>query len=278
MARLRPLAASLAVLLLVLAACAPAASSATAPPPAGQMSAGADKAIVVFAAASLTDAFNELAEEFSRQSGGLQVVYNYGGSNQLRSQLEQGAVADVFASANEAEMARAQRAGLLSGDPRVFARNRLVVILPKSNPGKVEQLRDLAKPRLKLIIAAKTVPVGGYTLEMLGKLAADPAYGAGFDENVLQNVVSEETNVRQVVSKIQLGEGDAGVVYTSDVTPAVAPSLLSIDVPDQFNVLAAYPIATLESGQEPEWARRYVDFVLSDAGRAILRKHGFVLP
>lgn len=251
------------------------ATAETAPTQVAQS--GAGKELIVFAAASLTDVFGEMATAFTVENGA-KVTYNFGGSNQLRTQLEQGAPADVFASANQAEMTNAVGSGVIRGDPRVFAKNRLVVIVPKDNPGKVERLQDLAKPGLKLVLAAPAVPVGGYALQLLDKLAADPTYGADFKSTVLKNLVSQETNVRQVVSKVQLGEADAGVVYSTDVTPATASSVHLIDVPDQYNIVATYPIAVAKSSKDPTLAQRYVDFVLSDAGQAILKKYGFGLP
>ncbi|HEX2172794.1 MAG TPA: molybdate ABC transporter substrate-binding protein [Dehalococcoidia bacterium] len=233
------------------------------------------KTVTVFAAASLTDAFNELGEMYTRATGA-RVELNVGASNTLREQLAQGARADVFASANVAEMNNARRAGLVAGEAPTFVRNRLVVITPHDNPGQIETLRDLGEKSYKLVLAAPNVPVGAYARDMLTKLDADPAFGAGFKDRVLANLVSDEPNVRQVVAKVQLGEGDAGVVYTSDVTPQVAPALQLIDVPDAFNTVAAYPIAVLEDAPDPALAQNFVKYVLSDEGQAALQTWGFI--
>jgi molybdate transport system substrate-binding protein len=259
----RPLFTSSLVLML-LVACSPTG---------GATSNGST--LTVFAAASLTDAFNEIGASFSAAQPGVKVVFNFAGSQQLRTQLEQGARADVFASANTKEMNAAIASSLVvSGTQQTFVRNRLIVILPKANPGHIQSLQDLAQPGLKIILAAAGVPVGGYSLVALDKLNGQ--FGATYSTTVLSNVVSYEDNVKQVVAKIQLGEGDAGLVYSSDVTPAAAPQLQTIDIPDQFNVTATYPIAVLNASPQSELAASFVAYVLSKQGQAILQKWGFI--
>jgi molybdate transport system substrate-binding protein len=244
-----------------------AATATTAPAPAPT----AEQTLTVFAAASLTEAFNE----FKQQNPGVTPEFNFAGSQQLRTQLEQGAIADVFASANTKEMNGAIQSGLVaSGTQKTFVRNRLTVIVPKDNPGGIKELKDLGQPGLKIVLAAASVPVGGYALTALGNMNAD--FGATFSQTVMANVVSYEDNVKQVVAKIQLGEGDAGIVYTSDVTPDAAEKVTNIDIPDQYNVLATYPIAVLKSALQPDLAARFVDYVLSADGQAILKKWGFI--
>ena len=197
---------------------------------------GPGNEVVVFAAASLSEPFTEMAGALAK-GGNARPTYNFGGSNQLRAQIEQGARVDVFASANEKEMDTLSRGGLVSDAPQVFARNRLVVITPRDNPGKIESLMDLARSGLRLVFAGPDVPVGAYTVQMLDKIGASQSYEPDFKGRVLQNVISRETDVKQVVAKIQLGEGDAGVVYSSDVTPKVAPDVRTIQIPDQFNAV-----------------------------------------
>ncbi len=263
---------------LLVAACA---SAATPAPTTGVAAASAttapaaEKKITVFAAASLTDAFNEIADKFKQQNPGVTFDFNYAGSQQLRTQLEQGAVADVFASANTTEMHNAIKSELVvSGTQKTFVRNRLAVIVPKNNPGGINTLQDLAKPKLKIVLAAPGVPVGGYALTALNKMNAD--FGATFSQTVLANVVSQEDNVKQVVAKIQLDEADAGIVYSSDVTPDAAAKVTKIDIPDKYNVLATYPIAVLKSAPQADLAAKFVDYVLSPDGQAILQKWGFI--
>ena len=268
---------------LLAAACtsaatlAPTTTATTAAPAtsAPAQAPAAEQRLTVFAAASLTDAFDEIGDQFKQQHPGAALDFNYAGSQQLRTQLEQGAAADVFASANTKEMNNAIQAGLVvSGTQQTFVRNRLTVIVPKDNPGGIAELKDLAKPGLKIVLAAPGVPVGGYALTALDKMNAD--FGATFSQTVLSNVVSHEDNVKQVVAKIQLGEGDAGIVYTSDVTPDAAEMVTRIDIPDKYNVLAAYPIAVLKTAPQADLAARFVDYVLSADGQAILKKWGFI--
>ncbi len=259
---------------LLAAACTSAATSA--PTTSGSTQApAAEQKVTVFAAASLTDAFNEIADKFKQQNPGVTFDFNYAGSQQLRTQLEQGAVADVFASANTTEMNNAIKSDLVvSGIQKTFVHNRLAVIVPKDNPGGVNELKDLAKPGLKIVLAAPSVPVGGYALTALNKMNAD--FGATFSQTVLSNVVSQEDNVKQVVAKVQLGEADAGIVYSSDVTPDAAAKVTKIDIPDKYNVLATYPIAVLKAAPQADLAAKFVDYVLSADGQAILAKWGFI--
>lgn len=235
------------------------------------------KSLTVFAAASLTESFGNIGKQFEAAHPGVKVVFNFAGSQQLRAQLEQGAHADIFASANSQEMNAAIAASLVaSGTQRTFARNQLVVIYPKSNPSQIAALTDLARPGLKLDIADPSVPVGQYSLDMLSKMSRDPAFGSDFRDRVMANVVSREENVKAVVSKVRLGEADAGVVYTTDVTREAAKELGTLDVPDKFNVIATYPIAPLANALEPELARQFIDFVLSPTGQQVMVNYGFI--
>ncbi len=230
--------------------------------------------ITVFAAASLTDAFNDLKADFETEHPGVTITYNFGGSQQLATQLVEGARADVFASANYTQMEVAQDGDVVEGEPRLFSRNRLAIIVPNDNPADISEPPDLAQPGTKLVVAAEAVPVGGYTLEVLGKMSADPEFGEDFRANVEANFVSLEDNVRQVVSKVALGEADAGVVYVTDVTADVAPQVELVEIPEEFNVIAEYPIAMVQDG-DAELANTFIDYVLSDAGQAILQEYGF---
>jgi molybdate transport system substrate-binding protein len=229
----------------------------------------------VFAAASLTDSFNEIAKAFEAKYPGVEVTFSFGGSPTLRTQLEQGARADVFASADQNQMNLALQNGAVASAGQVFVRNSLVVITPKDNPGKISALSDLKKSGLKLVLAAPEVPVGAYARQALTSMDKDAAYGAGFSEAVLKNVVSLESNVKQVVAKVELGEADAGIVYGTDVTPSVAPKLATIAIPTQFNVIAEYPIALTKSPGNAAAAQAFIDFVLSSAGQTVLKKYNF---
>jgi molybdate transport system substrate-binding protein len=240
-------------------------------------SAKAEKSTLqVFAAASLSDAFREIGRELERRWPGLTVRYNFAGSQQLATQLEQGAMADLFATADERWMAYAKERGLLSGEPALFARNRLVVIVPKTYPARLRRLQDLARGGVKLVMGADAVPAGHYARTMLWNLSREPGFGGDFASLALRNVVSEEENVKSVVGKVQLGEADAGIVYRSDVTPAVARFIRVFEIPQNANVLASYPIALLRESKQPDAASAFVALVLSSEGQAVLERRGLI--
>jgi molybdate transport system substrate-binding protein len=263
----------LTIAVLTLSACA-APTPALSPTPAAPSVGGK---LIVYAAASLTNAFQDLGAEFEKANPGAQVEFNFAGSQDLVTQLSNGAKADVFASADLKNMDILQRQALVTGIPQVFARNKLVVIVPHDNKAGITALKDLSKPGIKLVIADKTVPVGNYTLQVLDKLTADAMYGTGYKDAVLRNVVSQENNVKAVVSKVSLGEADAGVVYTTDAATAT-DKVTSIPVPDQFNVIALYPIAVVKGAPNTALAEKWVALVLSPQGQAILLKYGFIPP
>jgi molybdate transport system substrate-binding protein len=246
------------LILLILVGCTTAA-----PPP---------RALTVFAAASLTEAFTEIMMEFEANHPEIKVVeLNFAGSQTLRLQIENGAKADLFASASPLEVTELLAAKLVE-PPALFAHNRLVVILPAENPASVETLTDLARPGLKLVLAGPTVPAGRYAREALAKLDGDPALGANFSAQVLQNLVSEEDTVKGVVAKVRLNEADAGIVYVSDVT---GEGLRTLTIPPEFNVVADYPLVVVAGGPAPDLAREFIEMVLSPRGQGILAAHGF---
>lgn len=233
----------------------------------------------VFAAASLKRAFDQAGMDFMKNHANVNVTFNYGGSNALAAQIIQGAAADVFASANATQMQNVVMANDISQSAvQNFVHNRLVVITPKASAGasdKVMTLQDLAKPGVKLILAAKGVPAGDYALQFLSKASNDPTFGANYQKNVLANVVSYETDVEAVVSKVALGEADAGIVYTSDA--ATNPtSLMPISIPDALNVIATYPIAPLKASMHSDVANQFIAYILSSAGQATLMQFGFI--
>ncbi len=246
----------LIMLAIALASCAPAAAS--------------KQELVVFAAASLTDAFGEIGTSFEAAHPGAEVLFNFAGSSSLVTQLTEGAPADVFASANEKQMQVAVDAGRIAGDPALFLTNRLTIIVPADNPAGLQSPQDLADPGLRLVLAAPGVPVRDYSEQSIALLGDQ-----SFQEAVYANVASEEPDVRQVATKVALGEADAGIVYTSDVTPDIADQVLQIPIPDEQNVVARYPIAVVEDAPEEVLARQFVDFVLSPEGQSILQKWGF---
>lgn len=239
---------------------------APAAPPEPQM-------LTVYAAASLTNAFEEIGKAFEAANPGVTVEFNFAGSQTLRTQIEQGAQADVFASANAKEMDTLVTGKFIPADSaKIFLTNQLLVIMPADNPAGLTALADLAKPGLKVVLAAKEVPVGNYALQVLDKL--DAAQGTGFKDKVLANVVSYENDVKQVVAKVQLGEADAGIVYSSDAV--AAPELQTIDVPAENNIVARYPLAALTNSRNPELAQAFIAYVLSAEGQSVLQKWGFL--
>ena len=232
--------------------------------------------LTVFAASSLTDAFEVIATAFEAENPGVDVIFNFGSSSTLAAQLVEGAPGDVFASANTRQMSIAEEAGRIADQPVTFVRNLLVLITPADNPAQIESLRDLANPGVKLVVAAPEVPVRAYTDVMLARLASLPTYGSAYRTAVLANIVSEEDNVRQVFLKVALGEADAGIVYQSDVTPDAADQVLTIPIPRVVNSLATYPIAITDDNPNPELAQAFVDYVLSDDGQTIMERWGFL--
>lgn len=229
--------------------------------------------LTVLGASSLTDAFGELEGTFEEQNPGTDVQTSFAGSSELLAQIRQGAPADVFASADEANMDTAVEEGLVN-EPETFARNRPVVIVPADNPAGIEDLQDLAQPDVQLVLAQDGVPIAEYAEDVLAN--ANTEYGEGFEQSVLDNIVSREANVRAAANRVALGEADATFVYQSDVTDDIRDRVQVIEIPENLNVLAAYPIAILEGSQNPELARQWVDLVLSDEGQGVLEEYGFI--
>lgn len=237
----------------------------------------AQNTLTVYAAASLTEAYGDLGKAFEQAHPGTTVRFNFAGSQVLATQLEQGAKADVFASADQRWMKYAADKGVLEGTPVVFARNQLIVVIPKSNPGQVSRLQDLERPGVKLVLAGRQVPAGAYAREALSRLKAAPGFSKNYDQNVLANLVSEEENVRAVAAKVQLREADAGIVYQTDVTPNLRAQVSLLPIPDPYNPIAEYPVATVKGGNK-ELGDAFVAMVLSADGQAILKGKGFISP
>lgn len=227
--------------------------------------------LVIFAASSLTNAFDEMTAKFEAQHPDVKVVLNFASSSQLAAQLLEGAQADIFASANPIQMQNVVDAGLLEGQPVTFAKNQLVLLVPKENPAQISGLADLANPGISLILASPSTPVRVYSDQVIQNYS-----DAAFAASVYQNLASEEANVRQVVTKIALGEGDVGIVYASDLTPDISELVLSIPIPPEINVPADYPIAQLGTSTNPELAKTFIQFVLSAQGQEILGSWGFI--
>lgn len=225
--------------------------------------------VTVFAASSLIECFQVIAESFQAQNPGTKVTLNFAGSSTLGLQISEGAPADVFASADLIQMQRMAEGGLLGGDSVVFATNRLVVIAPRGSA--LRGFTDLAEDGVALVLAGPEVPVGRYS--RVAVASYDAAAGGGFAAAVLANVVSEESNVRLVATKVALGEADAGIVYATDA--AAFPGLVVLAVPAAHSPVVNYAAAVLREASQPDLARAFVDLLLSSEGRTILEAHGF---
>lgn len=225
--------------------------------------------VVVFAAASLKEAFADLGAVFEKEHPGAKVLVNLAGSQELRTQLEHGAAADLFASADEAQMDALARQGLVLA-PEVFARNEPILIVPRDNPASVRSLDDLPRAS-RVVLGDRAVPIGAYSLRILARR------GAAFQRRVEARVVSRELNVRQVLTKVRLGEADAAIVYRTDAL-AAGGAVLAIPIARADNVLAAYPIAQLRAAPQPALAAALLRLIRSPRGTALLERRGFLPP
>ena len=225
--------------------------------------------LTVFAASSLTAAFTRIGSDFEAAKPGTTVTFNFGSSSDLASAVGSEGTADVFASASDTSM------DAVSNDVGVheradFAQNELVVITPSGNPANITELKDLARTGVQVVLAAEGVPVGDYARQSLQT--------AGITDDVLANVVSYEADDASVVAKITAGEADAAIVYVSDVTNAVAPQVMAIDIPGDVNVIATYPIAVVSTSTHAVLARSFVAYVTGPNGEATLADFGFLPP
>lgn len=258
----------LTLLAVGLAAPARAPGAAAAPVLRGDL--------LVFAAASLTDAFGELGRALQHTHPGLRITFTFAASSLLRTQIAQGARADVFASADERTMAALHRAGRLATAPVVFARNEPVVVVPSHRGVAIATLRDLARPGVKVVLPSPEVPIGAYARRILAQLSRDPTFGASFAERVLRNVVSQEPHVRAALARVALGEADATFVYRSDLSSAYGRQVRVLAIPRRANVIATFPIAVVQDAPHAPAARAFVAFVLSPPGQQILVRWGFL--
>jgi molybdate transport system substrate-binding protein len=253
--------AAAAAMPLLLCACGGAASHSSASPSGDPV----HGTLTVLAAASLTDAFGKVGAQFKTRHPEADVRFSFAGSPTLVTQIQQGAPADVFASADQANMQKVVTGGLGSRQPKVFARNKLQIVVQAGNPKQVKSLADLAAPSLKVDVCAPAVPCGSYATTAFDKA------------NVKVTPVSQEDNVKAVVTKVSLGEADAGIVYTTDVR-AGGSKVQGIDIPDSENVVASYPIVQLTAATNQASAGAFVDFVAGPEGQKTLAGYGFLPP
>ncbi|MGW4399309.1 molybdate ABC transporter substrate-binding protein [Amycolatopsis nivea] len=252
-----------AAIALVASACSsgdqpsstPGAGSASAPAPGGST-------LTVFAAASLTESFNVLGKQFEAAHPGVKVVFDYEGSSALVQKLDNGAKADLFASADQKNMDKAVQDGVIDGQPTVFATNKLAIAVAKGNPKGVKTFADLTKPGLNVVVCAQQVPCGSATKKV------EQSTGTSLKP------VSEETNVKQVLAKVQSGDADAGLVYVTDATSA-AGKVDKVDFPESAGAVNQYPIAAVKNAPQAALAKQFTDFVLGAQGKAELAKIGF---
>lgn len=228
------------------------------------------KDVTVFAAASLREAFTELSHTFEAAHPGARVVLSFAGSQTLRSQIDHGAPADVFASADEKEMAALGSARRVRA-PLLFANNELVAVVARAKADTLRTLAELPKAE-RIVLGAPQVPVGAYSVEALGRLGG--LFGPDFRARVEARVVSREPDVRQVLAKVSLGEADAGIVYRTDALSA-KDTVAVLGIPAEHNVIASYPIAVTTDTKVPALAQAFVDLVRSPDGAAVLKQQGF---
>lgn len=230
--------------------------------------------LTVLAAASLTNVFPLIGSDFTEANPNISLRFEFAGTDDLAAQIEQGSPADVFAGASTKYGDQLSGEGLIQA-PAAFATNRLVLIVPAANPAGISGPQDLARPGVKLVIGAETVPVGSYTRTVLSNL--DRSYGSGYSSKVLANVVSDEDAVTSVLSKVRLGEADAGFVYVTDALSS-GSDVKVIELPAQAQAVATYPIAVVKDSEVAAAAARFTSFVLGRQGQAELRKAGFGPP
>jgi molybdate transport system substrate-binding protein len=259
-ARMGMAACCLAIVAMLAAACGTSSSSTVRTTSASQKVSGT---VVVFAAASLKDAFDQIGKQFQQANPGVSVTFNYAGSSSLATQIKQAAPADVFASADTTNMDSVTNDNLAYGSPKNFAGNTLEIMVAAGNPKHIKSVADLANPDVKVVVCASDVPCGKYTQEVFKK--------AG----VTVQPVSEETSVSPVVTKVTLGEADAGVVYATDVK-AGGDKIAGVAIPASQNVTAEYPIVALKDAPNKDGATAFINYVLGSAGQKVLESFGFL--
>ena len=221
--------------------------------------------VLVFAATSLTDAFDKIGAMFKKAHPGVTMKFNYDGSSTLATQIQQGAPADVFASANTANMDIVTKDQLAAGQPQIFAHNKLEIMVGKGNPKDITGVDELADKSIKVVTCAPEVPCGAYSEDIFKKA------------DITVHPVSEETNVGGVVTKVSLGEADAGVVYHTDVL-AGGKTVQGVVIPPKQNVIADYPIVTLKDAPNSSASAAFIKYVMGAQGQQVLKSFGFILP
>jgi molybdate transport system substrate-binding protein len=241
---------------------------------AGAGGCGGGDDLTVFAAISLRRPLEEIASAFETQHPDIDVSFSFAGSQWLRFQLEEGARASVFISADDRQMELLAESGLIDGRALVFGRNRLAVAVPEGNPARLETLEDLASPGLRLVWAQEGVPLGAYSRQALAALA--DRYGPDFPQRVEANVISGEANAEAVTGKVELGEADAAIVYETDARRLEREGATVISIPDVYQPEVSFFAAALRETERLNLARDFVTFLRSAEAQAILIDHGFL--
>ncbi|HVA85195.1 MAG TPA: molybdate ABC transporter substrate-binding protein [Candidatus Saccharimonadales bacterium] len=272
-----------AVLCLMAVTLIAGACSGSAASPAGSTATGNPDGTVpaahltVFAAASLTDAFKALADAYDTAHPGTGITISFDSSAALRTQIEQGATADILASADTTNPQKLVDEGQGIGPVTVFAGNLLTVVVPPGNPANIQTPADLAKPGVRFVAATATVPIQKYATQLIANLAKQPGYPADFVAAVTKNTVSKEQDVTSILAKIELGEGDAGIVYASDAAGA-GSKVKTIDVPTAANVPARYGAVVTKASKNPAAAEAFLQWLTTPPAQAILARYGFLPP
>ena len=262
--RLTALVAAVGLGTLVLTGCGGQSGESNAAASSSEAG-GGDKTLRVSAAASLTQSFDQLAEEFERDHPGVDVDVNYGGSSGLVQQLTEGAPADVFASADQKNMKKLTDADLAQGEPKIFATNVLTLVVPKDNPAGIRSVQDVLGKNVKLVTCAPEVPCGAATQKV------EQANGVELAP------VSQENAVTDVLGKVTSGQADAGIVYVTDAK-AAGDKVTTIEIPKTDEAINTYPIVALKASEQPELATEFVDLVTGERGQKVLQDAGFGAP
>jgi molybdate transport system substrate-binding protein len=279
MRRYQGIARLVAVAALVVSACSgaaatrvPSAAPTVAPTAASSASAPAGGSLTIYAAASLTAAFKDLAATYKAATG-TAITLSFDSSSTLEAQIEQGAPADILASADTANPKKLVTANLAAGTPVTFAGNVLTIIVPATGTSPVGTAADLAKAGVQIIGAGDSVPITKYANQLIANLAKEPGYRANFAAAVAANIASREDNVKAVVSKIELGEGDAGIVYVTDAKASTR--VKTIDVPPDANVPATYAAVGVKASANAAAAQAFLAWLTGPDAQAILARYGF---
>lgn len=251
-----------------------AAAVALASCSGGAPSSPAPVELTIFAAASLRTAFTQLAPMFEATHPGVRLVFSFDASSTLRTQIEQGAPADAFASADEQNPWKLVEAGLAVGPPAAFTGNELAVIVAPGNPAHVATPADLARRGVRIVAAGDAVPITTWANQLIANLALQPGYPPDYAARLAANAVSREDNVRAILTKVELGEGDAGIVYATDAR--ASSQVATTPIPEAANVVATYTAVAIRASRHPAEAKAFVDFLGSSGAQAVLQSLGFV--